>query len=1188
MRELVRNAVIVAVVLLLAVYGLYPPGEKLRLGKDLAGGVSLVYAVDIRPGEPAREVLNRVIDVIRDRVDPTGQMEITIVAQGTNRIEISMPLPTERVKQLRAEFEEVLAELDRRAVSVDEFERMMRLPAGERAERIEEAALGDAERLERFEAAARVFDRIGSARGDLEEAGSRLEAAEAALREARGLEESPEREAAVERAEAELARAEREFDAAATEAARAELAYEGAREEALAMAVSGEQLRRILSLPDDTHRLEDRAAGEWVTMPGARTRALERLYEENPGARELIDRAIAAWERYDSQRRTLDDPSDLIRLLRGAGVLNFRITVNPGDHPEEERLRRELRENGPRAVRGEDARWFRVNRIENWYDTVQDLQRLLEDPTGFFAGRGYVVEEFEGQYYMLCWDTRDKRLTEADGRWGLAGARRGVDQLGRPAIDFEMDTLGTRRLGNLTGPHVGENMAVLLDNEVYTAPRLLGRIARRGQITGQFSTVELNYIIRVLTAGQLQAMLSPEPISQSVVGPELGADNLRQGLNAGIVALLAVSVFMVLYYYGYGAVAVTALVMNGLIILGAMAFQRAAFTLPGIAGIVLTFGIAVDANVLIYERIREELLNKADLRTAVRLGYQRALSAIVDGNVTNLIVCVVLGFMGTPEIKGFAITLGIGVVATMFTALFATRVFFTFFVDHLKIRRMAMLPMTVPLIERVLTPSVDWMRMRGLFAVISIAGIGLGVLMITVQGEEMLDTVFRGGTDVEIRLRSEEDGSALTMTRAEVQERIRASGYVHEDSPVRELANAQVLVVNPQADGVTSDRFRIKTVLTDSIAVQDALVDIFRDVVDSRPPVRFDAAGEEDYRRAPVYPVLTGTLGENIDRPELRHPVGDFRGGVAIVLDNLEPAVGVEGLEARFQQLRSQPDFVATLGRTERIIVIRGTERAAEAAVFLVHDQNIDYFLDEATWGSELASSEWSLVRSALTQTTTLANVESFSPAVAATFRAQATVAVFLAAVLILIYVWVRFGSVRYSLAAITAVIHDCLIVVGMIAVAEIIYERAPNFAQAVGILPFKIDLNLIAALLTILGYSLNDSIVIMDRIRENRGKLPYASRAVINMSINQTMSRTVITSGTTLIAILVLYIFGGERVREFAYALLIGIAVGTYSTIAVASPMVWSRRLDRTGGAAETPEEPGPVGGEPERLPSA
>ncbi len=208
---------------------------------------------------------------------------------------------------------------------------------------------------------------------------------------------------------------------------------------------------------------------------------------------------------------------------------------------------------------------------------------------------------------------------------------------------------------------------------------------------------------------------------------------------------------------------------------------------------------------------------------------------------------------------------------------------------------------------------------------------------------------------------------------------------------------------------------------------------------------------------------------------------------------------------------------------------------------------------------------EWDLVIASLANSSDQLSVQSFSPAIAENFRATAVAAVVLSLMLILIYIWVRFGSVRYSAAAIAALTHDVLVVIGLIAFAEIIYEHESfrSFANALMIEPFKIDLNLIAALLTLIGYSLNDTIVIMDRIRENRGKLPYASKAVINRSINETISRTLVTSGTTLLAIFLLYTYGGPGVHAFSYALLVGVLVGTYSSIAVASPLVWSRKRD-------------------------
>src|SRR5256885_1424023 len=212
-----------------------------------------------------------------------------------------------------------------------------------------------------------------------------------------------------------------------------------------------------------------------------------------------------------------------------------------------------------------------------------------------------------------------------------------ASQRGTPEISLEVNQRGGQLLGELAGRDVRDQMAVLLDDQVYTAPNLLSKISKSGQITGTFTDAEIRYIVRVLGAGSLQAKLSPEPISEMRLAPELGADNLRAGLRAGVISLIAISGFMIVYYFGSGVIAVVALLCNALLILGIMALANAAFTMPGIAGVILTFGMAVDANVLIYERMREEIQRGADARTAVRLGYDKAMASIVDGNVANLL-----------------------------------------------------------------------------------------------------------------------------------------------------------------------------------------------------------------------------------------------------------------------------------------------------------------------------------------------------------------------------------------------------------------------------------------------------------------------------------------------------------------------------------------------------------------------
>jgi SecD/SecF fusion protein len=1143
MRHLVRNIFVALALIILSVAAFSPPSKKIKLGKDLEGGSSLIYSVQMDRTENADEVIPKVIDVLKRRIDPNGLFEISIVRQGQDRVEITMPLPGKEVQRLRADFEAELAKLAVASVDAAEFEQLMRTDAGTRAAEIERAAGGNAPLLAELTKAAEAYDRGQTFRVQLEIA-ERNNAPEAAL------------------------------DTLTENAAQAEIAYEIARDRVLAAGISPDDVRRALELSDEDRELRDNETDSTRTIKSPRKRALERIAEEHPELAGQLEVVKAAYEVYSENRGALDDTSDLKRLVQASGELNFRIAVDAqsssgsATHPEEARLREELREKGPRLSRANDAKWYKLNKLDGWYTTVQEFEALDADPALYFASRnGLVVEEFAGDLYMLCFDSRGTRMTAADGQWKISRSFQTQDQLGRPAIGFQMDTQGANRLGDLTGNNVGNSMAVLLDDEVYTAPNLNSKISSNGIIEGEFSTEEINYIIRVMTAGSLQAKLSPEPISESTIAPELGADNLGRGLNAGLISLVVVGGFMIFYYFGYGTVAVICLLANGAMIVGALALSRAALTLPGIAGIVLTFGMAVDANVLIYERVREELRKGIDLRTSVRLGYEKALSSIVDGNVTNLIVCFVLANVGTQEIRGFAITLGIGVVCTMISAVFFSRIIMTLLIDKVRIRKMGMLATAFPVIDRVLEPRIDWMKLRFFFVIVSVTFVGLGVVMVATRGKKMLDTEFRGGTQVTMTFKEDGTGDRMTLDRSEVEAKVRSIGEANADNPLlAPLRNAEIVAVNPRAGGLTSDTFSIKTTSDARPEISAKITEAFQDKLDAPPPLDFrSSAIESAAEGAPVYPVLTGRLGDDIGRPEFRDDISAFSGGAVIVVENMQPTQTVDQLQRRLSIMRGKEDFVDALGRQVEVRVLDGNSEAVRSALILVLDPGLLYLDNSEAWQAEVAQREWDLARAALTTTSDSLSVQNFSAAIAADFRQKAIVAVALSLLLILIYIWVRFGSVRYSLAAIATLTHDVFVALGLIALTEIIYDAhiAEAFARALLIEPFKIDLNMVAAMLTIIGYSLNDTIIIMDRIRENRGKLSYVTRDVVNLSINQTISRTTITSGTTLLAVLILYIVGGPGVRAFSFTLLVGVLFGTYSSIAVAAPLVWARRQD-------------------------
>ncbi|MEM9064739.1 MAG: protein translocase subunit SecD [Planctomycetota bacterium] len=1139
MRHTYRNLFIIAVVLGLLGWAIVPPEENLRLGKDLRGGVSLVYSVQIEPGDNAEAVLDQTIEVLKQRVDPDGQLDIAMIARGRDQIEITMPLPSERVTELRDNFERAMLPLEEQNITSDEFDAAVRQDINDF--RVMLDSWGWVVGTPNYDAAIEAFTSFGQARAS--------RAIEPQVLEQFG-DGSPQH---LENIQATVA---------------FEINYENERDNLVLSLADPATVREVLLLSDVPTVKIDSETNEPFEIPGARARAWQEIEERHQGQIAEITVAREAWEAYEIERRTLDDPQDLVRLLRGAGVLTFRISVAPGDHPREGELRNDLLNNGPRAVQSNDTGWYRLNEIESWFNTTAELQALQFNPAGFFLQRGYVVEQYGGVYYMLCWDTRGQRLTPAEGDWSVANAFTGQDRLGKPAINFAMDARGATLLGSLTEAHVGRQMAVLLDDQVYTAPTLQSRIATSGQITGDFTELERRYIINVLNAGSLRARLSAEPISVSTIGPELGEDNKQAGIKAGYWAIGAVSVFMVLYYFTSGIVACLTLVCSAVMILGAMSLNRAAFTLPGIAGVVLTFGMAVDANVLIYERIREELREGKDIRSAVRSGFGKALPSIVDGNVTNLIVCVVLAYFGTQEIRGFAITLGIGVAATLFSALFIARTVFSLFVERIALwKNINSLPRAIPPLGRLLEPKFDWMKLQYVFITISVSLVLAGIVTAASRGKDLFDNEFLGGTQVTLRLSDPETREPVLLERGVVQERVQSLGEgLDEDNPLRELRQAEVLVISPDETGLKSSTFLVKTTATDEQAVLDAVLQEFRDVLSSPPPLMFDGGDASNSADAPIYALINGDLQRDAGLLDNLSDVSAFLGGAATVVANIDPPVPYESILERIDEMTRQRDFRDLGSRTRETLLLEGTADEAVSVVVLTLDPSVSA-LDQQRFRPEVMEREWELIREALRRAPTPASVQTFSPAIAQSFQIQATTAVIISFLCILIYIWVRFGSVRYSLAAIVTLLHDVVIAIFLIALAEIAYDWNPDLCQKFGILPFRIDLSLVAAMLTIVGYSLNDTIIIMDRIRENRGKLDYASRSVINASINQTLSRTIVTSGTTFIATLILFVFGGEGVRAFSYALLAGIVIGTYSSIAVAAPLVWSSKADRSLG---------------------
>ena len=585
-----------------------------------------------------------------------------------------------------------------------------------------------------------------------------------------------------------------------------------------------------------------------------------------------------------------------------------------------------------------------------------------------------------------------KKHSEMSG--GIKGAMVSRDAMGRPEINFTLDSASAELFGKITRDNVGRQLAVILDGELQTAPVIKSAIeGGSGVIEGDYSQQEA-FALQAVLENPLKTQLKVE--SKRLVDPTLGKAAIESGIRASIYGTLAVSIFMLVYYMVAGLVANVALIGNIIILIGVMCSFGTTFTLPGIAGLVLTVGMAVDANVLIYERIREESAKGKSLRGAIAAGYARAFGTIFDSHVTTLISSVILWKMGTGSIQGFGVALTIGVTASLFTALVVTRMIFDFIVDRGWLKEVKMLHL-IPA-----TMKLDFMKLaKGAFIaswVIIAIGVGFGFH----RGTRVFGRDFVGGDSVSFSFTNKVDDNTLRSA-------LTAAG------------------------------------------VKDPLIQYQKDLATGNQLLRIDS--------------LPGT--------------GD------IVKTNI-PNV-------------QAPNFV-----------FRGQD--------------------------------------------------SVGPSVGADIRQSAIIASLLSLFGILVYVAFRY-EFSFAVGAVLAVIHDVLMTIG-------IYCLSGR----------EFNATTVAAILTIIGFSTNDTIVIFDRIREDlKLGIRGTFKEVMNQALNQTLSRTIITSGTVFLATLSLFIFGGGEINDFAFTFLVGIVTGTYSSIYIASALVlWWHKGQRPhiGGGAITTQE--------------
>ena len=580
-------------------------------------------------------------------------------------------------------------------------------------------------------------------------------------------------------------------------------------------------------------------------------------------------------------------------------------------------------------------------------------------------------------------------------------------QTGEMAVSLMMNNIGAKAWGDMTtraAQNSNREVAIVLDEKVYSAPRVINPIlGGNTQITGNFSTQEANDLASILQIGKLPA--KTEIIQEQVVGPSLGSENIRSSIISLIVGFALLLAFMIFYYGSGGIVSIITLLLNLFFVFGALASLGTVLTLPGIAGIILTIGMAVDANVIIYERIREELREGKSILSSISDGFQHSYSAIIDANVTTILTAIVLSYFGIGPIKGFAVVLIIGVLSSLFTAVLVGRLL----IDWWTVDKGNNLSFWTGFSKNAFADlNIDWLGKRKIAYAISFVLLAAGTISMITRGFD-LGVDFSGGYSYNVQF---------------------------------------------QEGDVSADQIR------------QALAAPF---------------GSE--------PVVKEVDTDNT---------------FAIVTDYL---VNETDEQAADQVMAKLHEGLATMGVTA----------------------SLADFKSPSSSGTKVISSS------------------KVGPTIADDIKQSSIYAAIFALLLIFLYIFLRFSKWQYSAGAVAALFHDTLIVLGL-------------FSLLWGFVPFPLELDqaFIAAILTVIGYSINDTVVVFDRIREYMNAYTNKSKTeIINMAINSTVSRTVITSLTTLFVVAMLFIFGSGSIRGFAFALLIGIIVGTYSSIFVATPIM-------------------------------
>ncbi|MFP4105779.1 MAG: protein translocase subunit SecD [Phycisphaerae bacterium] len=1189
--------VIVILLAALSAWGLM----GLKYGIDLRGGHSLTFRVEAKETD-SDDIGKQVIEVLKERIDPYGLHSLEFKVLSGDRIQIRMPAVNETATAYRREYQEAIKSIQDNNITLDEARRFVAMDPAQREQRLEEVRKIDPRLVDGLKKIADTYTRLSETRQRVEQLRQQRQAYVQTL-------PATETQATTKPADEKLEQLDEDLQQARNDLFNAQVAYEDALDHLNrpievedqtqpALNVPVQELQAILSSYVSAAEAEGLRAAKGTKKAEqeiqARTeqykRGVEELLETYPNRQENIEKAVAAYKGWMDSRTGLDDPADLKRLIRKAGILEFRIVPQRGGQlslRQAEEYEEKLRKEGPvpGRRRGDDYQWF-------------EIEGEVADFSGMY------LADWGGKTWLLMSDKRGETMTQAPGKreWSLDDATPTTDEMNTPAVRFKFDPKGAKRFAELTGANVNKLLGILLDDTVYSAPVIKTTIYETGTITGRFSPQEVREMVRTLRSGSLPARVNPEPVAEHSFGPTLGEENRKAGVRAAVWGLILVGVFMLMYYLIGGFLADVALLANLILVLGAMSLLEQTFTLPGIAGLILTIGMAVDANVLIFERLREEQDRGLGVRMALKNAYERAFSAILDANVTTLFVCLILGWVGTTEIRGFAITLGFGIAFSMFTSLVLTRWIFQLLLRWNVIKK------PLPMLKLLGVPKINWIGKRYVFWAVSATVLVIGLGSIIWQGKDLVGIDFSAGTEaivkfdddalidgelptdgtveailreqagelgypklrdtlrVETRIDTDKAGEFIAAYDADGDERIsleefKQAGKSEEFFRKVDADSSGFLRRAELEDSLPTLTYKVST--TDEVVshVREAIAKAFGDRLVSRNRLTHEFMQGRLVDRIGVSTDMRGSV--QIDERTVRQvrsgftdAFSRFRGGFGFAVRVFDDDITTSEIAQRIEEMQFQPDYQAEMAsRTQVLFVDEDTEdgqpfrqffvlveRPISSGVQMVSAQSLE--AAQATWAELI---EEALLREESIET------QSFDATLAEQQQQLAIVAIILSWAAIIFYLWLRFGSPQWGLAAVVCLVHDIIIVVGLVAATGWLYKY---FGWA-GVRSFKIDLPMVAALLTVIGYSVNDTIVVFDRIRENRGKLTSITPQVINASINQTLPRTLLTSITTLIVVVTMYTAGGEGIKPFSFALLMGILFGTYSSITIASPLL-------------------------------